>query len=171
MALSVSSDVAACAEKLSIAERPLQSTTNIDQQDYELGRKHRLRPDPSMDTGNEYSLGDGPFQVKDHLDKIEFMGFLFNRPWLPSKALKFLNKLRKGPVSEKELVRLMELVAERASEHFELTKGKFVAMTFHGQIVEVSETRTGLLKKIQGQEFRDEIFVWRIGFDAFSGRI
>jgi len=171
MSLSVQSDVSSLDEEISATERPLIRTTNTDQQSYEIERKHRLRPDSSIDTGNEYSLGDGPLQVKDRLEKIESMGFLFNRPWLPSKALKLINELRKGPVSETELVRLMELVAERASIHFQLTKGKFVAMTFHGQVVEVSETRADLLKKIQGRKFREEIFVWRIGFNAFSGRI
>jgi hypothetical protein len=65
----------------------------------------------------------------------------------------------------------MKLVAERASIHFQLSEGKFVAMTFDGQIVETSDTRIGLLKKIQGQRYREQIFVWKVDSDAFSGRL
>lgn len=171
MVLSVSSDVTSFEEKLSITERPLLPSLTMDQQSYELENKRHLTPDPSIDTGKGYPLGDGPFQVRDHLDKIECTGFSFNEPWLPANALKLLNKLKKVPITEKELVKLMELVAQRASVHFQLTEGKFVAMTFHGQIVEVSGTRVGLLKKIQGQKYREQIFVYRIGSNAFSGRI
>lgn len=170
MVVSVSSNVTTFEEKLSIKECSLLPTTNIDQHGYELAKKHHLRPEPFIDTGNEYSLVGDLFQVKDHPDKIEGMGFSFNNPWLPSNTLKLLNKLKKGPISETELVRLMELVAERASLHFQLSEGSFVAMTFNGRIVEASNTRIGLLKKIQGRKYREQIFVWRIGSNAFSDR-
>lgn len=171
MALSIQSDATVFNEKQFTAESPLLPMTTIDQESYEFERKQRLRPDPSIDTGSEFFFGDGPLQLKDHHDKIEFTGFHFNNPWLPSKAVKLLNKLKKAPITQRELVSLMELVAERASIHFQLTAGKFVAMTFHGQIVEVSDTRVGLLKGIQGRKYREQIFVWRIGSNAFSGRI
>lgn len=170
MVLSISSDVISFKERLPIAERLLPRPT-IDQQSYELEKKRHLRPKSSIDTGNGYSLGDEFFKVKDHLDKIECTGFSFNNPWLPANALRLLNKLKKAPITEKELVKLMELVAQRASVHFQLTEGKFVAMTFHGQIVEVSDTRVDLLKKIHVQKYREQIFVYRIGSNAFSGRI
>lgn len=170
MSVSVTSNLTATEEKMSILQCPLVRTASIGQQGCEIERKRHLRPDSSIHVGDEHPLGDGHFQVKDHLDKIEFTGFFFDKPWLPSDALKVLKKLRRGPVSETELVKLMELVANRASVHFQLTEGKFFAMTFRGQIVEVSETRAGLLKEIQGRKFPEEIFVWRIGYNAFSGR-
>lgn len=150
--------------------RPFLPVALIEQED-EFERKQRLIPYPSIDTRSEFFLGNPPFQLKDHPDKIECTGFSFNNPWLPTNVLKLLKKLKKAPISEKELVQLMELVAERASGHFQLTDGKFVAMTFHGRIVEVSDTRVGLLKNIQGQKYGEQIFVWRVGYKAFSGRI
>jgi len=173
MALSipVQSDVAVSEEKEVTTGCPLLPATHVEQYGYEFEREQYLKPDPSTDTGNEFFPGDLSFQLKDHTDKIECTGFSFNNPWLPREALKLLNKLKKAPVREKELVQLMELVAQRATVHFQLTEGKFVAMTFHGQVVEVSDTRVGLLKKIQGKTYGEQIFVWRIGSNAFSGRI
>ena len=172
MALSVQPDVTVSSEEKEFtAGRPLLLVTPIEQEGYEFERKQRLRPDPSIDTRSQFFLGDLSFRLKDHPDKIECIGFSFNNPWLPANALKLLNKSKKVPIAEKELVKLMELVAERASVHFQLTEGKFIAMTFHGRVVEVSDTRVGLLKKIQGQKYREQIFVWRIGSNAFSGRI
>jgi len=170
MALSIPSDLTVFEEKQFTTEYPLLPTMTIEQESYEFERKQRLRPDLSIDTGGGFFLGDRPLQLKDHHDKIEFTGFIFNNPWLPSNAFKLLNKLKKASITEKELVRLMELVAERASVHFQLAEGKFIAMTFRGQIIEVSDTRVGLLKKIQGRKYREQIFVWRIGSNAFSGR-
>lgn len=92
---------------------------------------------------------------------------VFTGPWLPPRVKKLLEK---GPRTERDLVGLMKMIAERASIYFELSEGKLVAMTFHGQVVEVSDTRVGLLKKIQGRKYREQIFVWKIGSDAFSGR-
>jgi len=149
---------------------PLVPTTTIKQESYEFERKQRSRPDSSIDTRGGFFL-DRPLQLEDKHNKIKFNGFQFNNPWLPSKAYKLLDKMKKTPITERELVRLMKVVAERASVHFQLTNGEFVAMTFLGRIVEVSDTRVGLLKKIQGQKRREQIFVWRVGFDAFSGRI
>ena len=173
MALSVpfQSDVKVSEEKEFTIGRPLLPATLIQQEGYKFERKQFLRPDPSIDPRSKFFLGDLSFRLKDHPDKIECTGFSFNNPWLPTNAFKLLNKLKKAPIAEKELVKLMELVAQRASVHFQLTAGKFVAMTFHGRIVEVSDTRAGLLKKIQGQKYREQIFVWRIGANAFSGRI
>jgi len=170
MALSVPSEAVFKEQRFTI-ESPLLPTTTIEQESHEFESQHRLKPDAFIDTGSRFFFGDRPLQLKDYYKKIEFTGFHLNYPWLPSEALKLLNKLKKAPITERELIRLMELIAERASIHFQLTEGKFVAMTFHGQIVEVSDTRIGLLKKIQSQKYQEEIFVWRIGSDVFSGRI
>jgi hypothetical protein len=149
----------------------LFSATAIEQERDEFKKKERLGLETIIDSGSWFSPASGQLQLKDYSNKIESSGFLFNTPWLPPNAHKLLNKLKKGPITEGELVRLMELVAERAFEHFRLDKGKFVAMTLYGRVVEVSNTRTDLLKKIQSRKYKEQIFVWRVGFDSFSGRI
>jgi len=171
MAMSaLQTEVATFKEREVMTERFYLPTT-VAQENYEFARSPRLRPDSSVDTAGRYRLGDGPLRLKDIPEKIEPEEFHFNLPWLPPKAINLLNKSKKGPITERELVTLMEVVAERASEHFQLDAGKFVAMTFFGRIVEVSDTRVNLLKKIQGRKYREQIFVWRTGFKAFSGRI
>jgi len=170
MALFTPSDVT-LSEEYRMIEYPLLSRTAIEQEGLELETKQRLIPAPSVDTGSGFFLRDRPLQLKGYPVKIEFTEFPFNIPWLPPNVFQLLNKLKKGSITETELVRLMELVAKRASDHFQLTEGKFVAMTFHGQIIEVSDTRVGLLKKIQSRKYQEQIFVWRIGSNAFSGRI
>lgn len=157
-------------EKELMTERAFLPTT-IEQENYEFAKSQRLRSDSYIDTGGIFFLGDIAPQSKNILEKIEPTGFLFNTPWLPPNAVKLLDKCKKGPITEKELVTLMELVAERAAEHFQLEVGKFVAITFHGCLVEVSDTRVGLLKKLQGRKHPEQIFVWRIGSNAFSGRL
>ncbi len=171
MALSVPSEVTVFEERQFTTESPLLLATSIEQESYEFERQHLLKPDLSIATGHRPFLEDRPLRLRNHRDKIEFTDFHFNNPWLPPEALRLLNKLKKAPIRERELVRLMELVAERSSVHFQLSKEKFVAMTFHGQIVEASDTRIGLLRKIQGRKYQEEIFVWRIGSSTFSGRI
>jgi hypothetical protein len=113
----------------------------------------------------------GSLLLEDYSRSIESHGFPSDKPWLPPTALKLLGKLKTGSITEKEVLKLMDLVAERASAHFQLSEGKFVAMTFHGRIVEASDTRVGLLKKIQTRKQEESIFVWRIGSNAFSGRL
>lgn len=170
MALSLPSQTVTSEEDAFKIERPLFAATMSERGIYESRRKQRIALGPSFDTGSGFFLGDGPFQWKDHVDKIECLGFSIDRPWLPANALKLLDKSKKRSISETETMKLMGLVAEQASLHFQLGDDKIVAMTFHGQIVEVSDTRVGLLKKIQGQKYREQIFVWRVGSDVLSGR-
>jgi hypothetical protein len=113
---------------------------------------------------------DDELKIENPFCRIKLPEFPIDRPWLPQQALTIIDKIRKGPVSEKQLLTLMDLVAEQATAHFQLQRGKFVASTFLGRIVEVSDTRVGLLKKIQNRTFTEEIFVWRAGFSSFSGR-
>jgi len=133
-------------------------------------REKSLDIDTPIDPANWLVSRDRELRIENCLDKIKPAGFPIERPWLPQQALRILNKLRKGPIAEKELITLMELVASQATAHFQLEEGRFVALTVLGQIVEVSDTRVGLLKKIQGRKFPEQIFVWRVGFDSFSGR-
>jgi len=171
MVMSVPPTEATMFKEEFMTERSLLHTTTVEQESYEFVSAQRLRPDSSVDTGGGFFLGEHPLQLKNAPEKIESSGFLFNNPWLPPNALKLLNKAKKGPLTERELVTLMELAAQRASAHFQLAAGKFVALTFHGRVVEVSDTRVGLLKKLQGRKYQEQIFVWRIGSNAFSGRL
>lgn len=114
---------------------------------------------------------DEHLKIENSLCKIKLPEFPIDRPWLPQEALKIIDRIRKGVISENELVTLMGLVADQAAAHFQLQPGKFVASTFFGKIVEVSDTRVGLLKKIQNRTFKEEVFVWRANFPSFSGRI
>ena len=164
-------EVTTFREREFVTGRSFLPTTTIEQENYEFARSQQLWPDSSVDTGSRFFLGDGPFRLTDIPEKIEARGFLFDIPWLPPNVVRLLNKSKKGPITEKELVTLMEQIAERAQEHFQLDIGKFVAMTFHGRVVEVSDTRVGLLKKLQGRKHLEQIFVWRIGSNAFSGRL
>jgi hypothetical protein len=109
-------------------------------------------------------------QLKTESCKIELPEFPIDRPWLPIPAVRIIDKLKKGPILEKELLTLMDIVAAQTIAHFQLQEGKFVALTYYGRIVEISETRIGLLKKIQDRKFTEEIFVWKVGSDTFSGR-
>ena len=91
-------------------------------------------------------------------------------PWLPPQALKLLNKLKNQQLTERELVTLMDILAQRAIEHYRLEHGKFVAIALDGKIVELADTKLDLLRRIQSRRFSDQIFVWRVGYESFSGR-
>lgn len=95
----------------------------------------------------------------------------FSRPWLPPSVKKLLEKAKKARLSTSEMIRLMETIADRTIEHFDLPAGMFAAITFSGKITEVADKRLDLLKKIHGRKYEEEIFVWRIGSETFSGRI
>lgn len=173
MALHVALDTATQQEEELKIASPFSSMTTTEQttteqESHEFWKKQRLISGSSFDTESMFSQVIGPSQYP--FKKIEFKELFWNRPWLPSDALRLLDKLKGGSIAERELIRLMEKVAKRASVHFQLSKGKFAAMTFHGRIVELSDTKAGLLKKIQGQKHREQIFVWKIGFNTFSGR-
>ncbi len=170
MAISVSPDLQQFKERMPIEQRSLLSTTNVDPERRELEENHQLQPESSIDTANEYSLRNEIVYMTDHAEKIQCTGFPINNPWLPPRTLKLLKKLRKGLFLEKDLLKLMAQVAERASLHFQLDEGKCVAMTFTGRIVESANTRIDLLKKIHGRKYGEQIFVWRIGSSVFSGR-
>ncbi|MFQ6075410.1 MAG: hypothetical protein ACE5Z5_04660 [Candidatus Bathyarchaeia archaeon] len=90
-------------------------------------------------------------------------------PWLPPRILDLLAKMKKRALSEQEAIRLMSALAERASEHYGLKRGKFVAITFSGKVVEVADTKIDLLKKIQGKRYSEQIFVWETTSESFTG--
>jgi len=169
MAISVELE-APIEENQFLIERPLPERI-YEQEGNDFKKREHLQSYTSIDTGSWFFPGDRRTDLKEYPTHVESVGFPINRPWIPPKALELLNKSKKGPITERQLVILMELVGKRASEHFQLRKGKFVAMTFHGRVVEVADTRVNLLKKIQVQKHREQIFVWRAGYKAFSGRV
>jgi len=145
------------------------SSLSADQEAAILHPTH-FNVDSTIEPASRIISLDRELRIEKQLDKIEPAGFPIDRPWLPQQALKILNKLKEGPIAERQLITLMGLVADRATDHFQLKEGKFVALTFLGRIVEVSDTRVGLLRKIQSRKLPEQIFVWRVGFNSFSGR-
>lgn len=89
-------------------------------------------------------------------------------PWL-SPDIDLLRKIKGRALSEQEAVRLMSALADRASEHYDLRRGEFVAITFSGKIVDVADTKIDLLKKVQGKRYSEQIFVWEVGSESFTG--
>ena len=158
-------------EKQFTIEYPSFPIATDEQESYRFKRNQHLKQDLFTDTRNGSFVRNFLTEMDGYYEKIKPTGFSINDPWLPPNAVKLLNKIEKTSIAETELLRLMELIAERASIHFQLTKGRFVAMTFHGRVVEVSDSRVDLLKRIQGRKYSEQIFVWKIGSKAFSGRI
>lgn len=169
MALPEPSDVEEFKEHGLFAEGSLVPSTAMDQEDNM--QKARLRLDVSIDTSDVFPKRKHMIELHDGFEKIRPARFSFTHPWLPQKARELLNKSKRGPLTQKELIALMKLVSEQATVHFRLDEGKYVALTFYGRIVEVSETRVGLLKKLQDLKPKEQVFLWRIGFSAFSGRL
>jgi hypothetical protein len=135
-------------------------------------QNEELRLTPQFEYDNHWLFpSNRALELKDCFNKIKPLEFSISTPWLPPNALKLLNKLKMGSISGVDLNRLMETVADRAIVHFSLRQGQFVALSFSGRVVEVSDTRVGLLKKLQGQKNPGAFFVWRVGFKAFSGRL
>jgi hypothetical protein len=97
----------------------------------------------------------------------EFIG-----PWLPPKAKQLINELQQnGQLSPNDLLKLMDIVSKRAIEHFELPQGRFLAITITGRIAESADNKIELLRKTQGNNYSEPIFLWKVGSDAFSGRL
>lgn len=94
-----------------------------------------------------------------------------SRPWLPPKVKNLLQRLRRGRISEPKLIELMEIVADRVIEHFDLPDGKFAAITVTGKIVEITDNKLDLLRRIQGVNYPELVFLWKVGSASFSGRI
>lgn len=109
--------------------------------------------------------------IGDSQCRLNLPEFPIDRPWLPPKALSIIDKINKGSISENDATSLMQLVADQVIDHFKLQSGKYFASTLLGHIVEIADTHLELLKKLQGQTFEGEIFVWKVGADSFSGRL
>jgi hypothetical protein len=169
MTLSSLSDTTRSENEYFRCEPTSVSSTEMDEERIDLP-EIRSGSETTIETINLFDFREQKMETGSCLDKLELPDFPIDRPWLPQSALTILSKLKKGPISEKELVKLMELVAHEATSHFRLESGKFVGLTFFGKVVEVSDTRVDLLRKIQKRNFPEQVFVWRVGFNSFSGR-
>lgn len=120
------------------------------------------RPDPCHPMATESVLGFRIALLQNIFD-------VSTGPWLPPNVLDLLAKARGRPLSEKEIMRLMNALADRAAEHYGLRQGRFAAITFSGKIAEAADTKIDLLRKIQGKKYSEQIFVWEVGSEAFTG--
>jgi hypothetical protein len=169
LTLSLPSVNAEIEERLYETHPSILPTTTLDREEI-VDRHGRLELNLLINHSH-IAFPISPVIEGEESNKIESIGFSYNKPWLPPSALKLLNKLKRGPLAGKEFITLIKIVAERATSHFQLEEGKFVAMTFYGQIIEVSDSRVGILKKLQSRRFKEQIFLWKIGSNAFSGRL
>lgn len=110
-----------------------------------------------------------PLEVRFETPQYWFEFDTSMRPWLPQSIMDLLGKMRRQVLSTQEAVRLMRGLGERASEHYGLKQGQFAAITFNGRIVELADTKLELLKKVQGMRYSEQIFVWEIGSESFTG--
>jgi len=170
MALSIPTNELAF-EELELGSEPSAPNLTTMEQGDTTAENEQLRLVRSSEPENNWIFPNADvLEVKECFTKITTLGFSIDSPWLPPNALKLINKIRKGAISESDLNHLMEIVADRSTAHFSLPKGQFVALAFNGKVVEVSNTRIGLLKKLQTQKNPGSFFVWRVGFKSFSGR-
>jgi len=92
------------------------------------------------------------------------------RPWLQPQVVAKLDKMRRRtPLTEKEMVSLIDDLAKISVEFYDIEKGKFIAARFDGRIVESANTQIELLLKIQGRDFGVPVFVWEAGSESFLG--
>jgi hypothetical protein len=109
-------------------------------------------------------------QLRTFPVKLEEFGS-FTGPWLPPNVLRLLKKSKVQQLSEKEAVKLMDILAQRAIDHFQLPAGKFAAITFSGKIAELADTKLELLKRVQHGKYSEQVFLCKVGSNSFSGRI
>ena len=94
-----------------------------------------------------------------------------NRPWLPPEAHHLIQQLRKRPLSEKEAVALMRLLAERNIEYYGFEDGQFLAISFEGRVMETSDSVIVLMRKLQGTSYSGNVFIWEVGSESLAGWI
>lgn len=108
-----------------------------------------------------------PYHLKK--ESSEFTFFDTSKPYIPPNLQRLLDKATKIPLKSEEMTRLIDGIAKISIEFYELKSGKFVAIGFNGRVIESADTQIKLLMKIQGREFKQDIFVWHVGSDSFSG--
>ena len=86
---------------------------------------------------------------------------------IPPDLQKLLNKA--NTLNPDEMTHLIEGIAKAAIDFYKLKQGKYVAIGFNGCILESADSKIELLMKIQGRDFKQDIFVWHVGSDSFMG--
>jgi len=152
----------------------------------QLEPKMRLGTDSSIETRElrtEPSLPLSPpssamttesisfFDLVTSIERFRFRMYVdaLKRPWLPKSIHDLLQKMRSQALSESEAVALMTGLASRATEHYRLSPGKFVAISFGGRVVETADAELELLERIQGKHYTEQVFVWKVGSESFTG--
>ncbi|MCW4048107.1 MAG: hypothetical protein NWE89_00070 [Candidatus Bathyarchaeota archaeon] len=92
-----------------------------------------------------------------------------SRPYIPKNLKNILDKGKILPLEEDEMTILIEGIAKVSIEYYELNLGKFVAISFDGRILESADSQIKLLMKIQGKDFKQDLFLWHVGSDSFLG--
>jgi len=127
----------------------------------------RLQILPSATTYQGFFSVRGP-SIRPLQRDLEFL-LDFDRPWLPPEAHRLIQKMRKSPLSEKEAVNLMKILAERIIEHYGFEEGECLAISFGGRLIESASSRIDLLRKLQGAPYSENVFVWEVGTEALAG--
>jgi hypothetical protein len=91
------------------------------------------------------------------------------RPWFPQSLKNKIERLGRGFLRNKELVTLLEEIAEISIDFYEIKSGQCIAIRLDGKIVESAENEFDLLIKIQGLKFDTPVFVWKAGSKSFAG--
>lgn len=109
----------------------------------------------------------GPFHLGD---RNSYYGFKSQpKPWLPPKILSKIEKMKRTSLRNKELVSLLEEIANISIDFYGLKRGNFVALRLDGRIAESAKDEFDLLFKIQGKKFDVPVFVWKVGSNSFAG--
>jgi hypothetical protein len=91
------------------------------------------------------------------------------KPWFPQSLKNKIERLGRGSLRNRELVSLLQEIAEISIDFYEVKSGHCIAIRLDGKIVESAETEFELLIKIQGQKFDAPVFVWKAGSNSFAG--
>jgi hypothetical protein len=108
-----------------------------------------------------------PFQFKEECASYGFKNQ--PKPWLSQAVRSKIEKMNRTQLRNKELVSLLQEIAEISIDFYSVKPGHCIAIRLDGKIVESAESEFELLLKIQGLKFEMPIFVWKVGTSSFAG--
>ena len=112
----------------------------------------------------------GSFMPYRFTEECKSFGFKDQpRPWFPQSLRNKIERLGRGSLRNRELVSLLQEIAEISIDFYEVKSGHCVAIRLDGKIVESADTEFELLIKIQGLKFDSPVFVWKAGSNSFAG--
>jgi hypothetical protein len=147
-------------------------TSGITEQDFLLPRSE---PEFGQTSKNyeEFFARDiefGHFKPFQFTEECTSYGFKNQpKPWLPQAVRSKIEKMKRTPLRNKELVCLLQEIAEISIDFYSVKPGHSIAIGLDGKIVESAESEFELLLKIQGKKFSVPIFVWKVGSNSFAG--